>query len=251
MNRLFLLLIAIFAFTMLHCNAQQNNNGNPALSGKHPVLVIEGGDTWDWGQVTIKDSPLKTTLIIKNTGDDTLNITEVKPACGCTNAPISKTKLNPGDTTLLSISLNVSAGSADVLKTVRITSNDPANPNKILYLKAKIHYPIQITPTNYFTFNEMKVGTEAVSTLKVKNNTQTVIKLSDLEIQPVDLVTNMKNGIEIPPGQEIDCTAKFKPTKSGYFSCSIKMKTNSPEQGEIFIQGYGNVKESAIFNEKQ
>ncbi len=245
-----MILIAIFAFTMLHCNAQQTNDGKPVITGKHPVLIIEGGDTYDWGKVTIKESPLKTTLIIKNTGDDTLNISEVKPACGCTNAPLGKQTLAPGDTTTLAITLNISAGAPDVMKTVRITSNDPANPNKILYLKATIHYPLQILPTTYFTFNEMKVGTEAISALKVKNNTDKVVKLSDLEIQPVDLITNVKNGMEIAPGQEIEVSAKYKPTKAGYFSCSVKVKTSSPEQSEIFIQGYGNVKESAIFNEK-
>lgn len=235
MRRLYGIALFLFAFLLYNCNSQ-------------PKLEIIGGDTYDWGKVTPKESPLKAKIEIKNTGTEKLLINEVKPACGCTSAPLEKNELAPGEVTHIDISLNIGAGAHDLTKTVRITSNDPKENNKILYLKAKVFQAIEVNPTPYFTFNEMKVGTESTSGLKVKNNTEKAVTISNFEITPADLSFNLKEPIELLPGKEIDVIAKYKPAKAGYFNCTVKMKTTNADVPELIISGYGNIKESAIFN---
>lgn len=245
MKRLFTAIIFASVLLLVNCNAQPKPE-TEAVNG--PQIEIIGGDTYDWGLISPKDTPLTTDIIIKNTGNETLEIKEVKPACGCTSAPLNKTTLEPGDTTAMHVTLRVGNTASSLTKTIRITSNDPKNTNKIVFLKCTVFHPLQVSPTPYFTFNMMKVGTEAVSKLKISNNTGKDAVITDLEITPEELEVNLKEGMVIKPGQEIELEAKFKPSKAGYFNCSVKMKTGLADQPELFISGYGNVQESSIFN---
>ncbi len=220
----------------------------PLLLSAQPKIEIIGGDTYNWGTVRPTDDPLHAKIKIKNAGDQLLKITEVKPGCGCTTAPLDKNELKPGEEATLDVTLRLGGMAHDVMKSIRITSNDAQNPNKYLYLKAHVFYPISILPTSYFTFNEMTVGKESSAKVAVKNNTDKEITLSDVEITPSNLTVNIPKKKVLKPNEEFEITAKVIPDKKGYFNCSIKMKTSNPDMKEIVIPGYGNVKESPIFN---
>ena len=245
MKRLFIISSFLIIALFINSNAQQSNKAETA---PQPKIEIVGGDTYDWGLVSYKDNPLKAVVVLKNVGNATLEITKVKPACGCTTAPLNKSTLKPGDTTAINITLRIGNRTSNVHKTVRIASNDPQHPNKILHLKCKVFMPLEISPTPYFTFNTMKVGTESKSTLKIKNNTKKTVIISDIEIKPADLIISIKNGQKIKPGETIEVAAKIKPKKAGYFNCSFRAKTTIKDMPQLYISGYGNVQESSIFN---
>lgn len=212
-----------------------------------PKLEVVGGDTYNWGTVKPGDSPLKGTIVIKNSGTEKLNITEVKPGCGCTTAPISKTDLAPGDTASISVTLNISGNANDVTKSIKVASNDPAAATKYLYLKAKIFYPIVITPTQYFTFNDMNVGVKKDAKLKIKNNTDKSVTLSDF-VTPANIQLNLMGKKILAPNEEFEVTATANPDKVGYFNGTVKFKTNDPDMKEVSLQCFGNVKESIMNN---
>ncbi len=212
-----------------------------------PKIEIIGGDTYNWGTVKPGDSPLKATVVVKNSGTEKLIISEVKPGCGCTTAPISKTDLAPGDTASIKITLNIGGNSNDITKSVKIASNDPAAASKYLYLKAKIYYPVLITPTQYFTFNDMNVGMKKEAKLKIKNNTDKSVTLSDFEA-PKNVVLNVMGKKILGPNEEFEIVAVATPDKVGYFNGTVKIKTNDPDMKEVSLQCYGNVKESVMNN---
>lgn len=220
----------------------------PFLLFAQPKLEVVGGDTYNWGTVRPTDDPLHAKIKIKNVGNELLKITEVKPGCGCTTAPLDKTELKPGEEATLDVTLRIGGMAHDVVKSIRIASNDVQNPNKYIYLKAKVFYPISILPTSYFTFNEMTVGKESSAKVTVKNNTDKDITLSDVEITPENLAVNIPKKKVLKPQEQFEIVAKVVPDKKGYFNCTVKMKTSNPDMKEIIIPGYGNVKESPIFN---
>ncbi|MCX7908618.1 MAG: DUF1573 domain-containing protein [Ignavibacteria bacterium] len=220
----------------------------PFLLFAQPKIEIVGGDSYDWGTVKPTQDPLKAKIKIKNVGNELLKITEVKPGCGCTTAPLDKNELKPGEEATLDVTLRITGTSGNVVKSIRIASNDPNNPNKYLYLKANVFYPISITPTSYFTFNEMTVGQEAQAKVTLKNNTNENITLSEVQVVPENLNVNLPKKLVLKAGESYDIVAKVVPDKKGYFNCSVKIKTNNPDQKEIIIPGYGNVKESPLFN---
>ncbi len=234
MKKLFLLSFMIIssAFTLL----------------AQPQLTINGGDTYDWKDVSPKDNPLTATLEIKNTGNELLKISEVKPTCGCTTAPLGKYELAPGEATTMKVTLNMGSSSGKLHKSIRINSNDASQSVKTVSLKANIIRPIEIKPTSYFAFDKLTVGSESSTKVFLKNNTKETITLSDFRVEPDNLKINLNGKVSIKPGEEIELDATLKPQKIGYLNANVKMKTSNPDIPELDIRGYGNVKESPIFN---
>lgn len=220
----------------------------PLFIFAQPKIEIVGGDSYDWGTVKATQDPLKAKIKIKNAGNEVLKITEVKPGCGCTTAPLDKNELKPGEEATLDVTLRISGYQGNVTKSVRIASNDPTNPNKYLYLKANIFVPISIKPTTYFAFNEMTVGQEATAKVTITNNTNETITITPEQVVPENMNVNIPKKLVLKGGESFEVVAKVIPDKKGYFNCSIKLHTNYPDQKEIFIPGYGNVKESPLYN---
>lgn len=220
------------------------------VSLAQPKLKIVEGDTYNWKEVKPKDNPLKATIHFTNIGDQTLEIKEVKPTCGCTTAPLDKYTLAPRDTAKLDVTFNVGTRSGKVHKTIRISSNDPASPMKVLGLEAEVFNAIEVLPAQYFSFSNMQIGAEAVATVKIANKTNKDITLSDIVVNPEIVSLNIKNRVVVKANSEIEVIAKVKPVKAGYFNCSVKMKSNHPDYSEVVITGYGNVTESPVFNNR-
>ncbi len=92
-----------------------------------------------------KGEKVKHDFVVKNEGDAPLEITSVRPTCGCTVAEYDKV-IPPGGSgkirTELDTSNMIAGGTA---KTVSVFTNDPANPRFELTLMAKVE--------NYLVFN--------------------------------------------------------------------------------------------------
>lgn len=208
-----------------------------------PKMEIVGGDTYDWGKVKPSQNPVKTTILVRNIGNEELNITQVRPGCGCTTAPLDKDKLKPGDTARIKVELNLGATSGPLMKSITVTSNDPANRDRVLYLKADVVRALIISPSQYFTFTELRVGETAEAKITIKNNSQTPVTLSDFQL-PEGLTLNVKQNVTIKEGTSLDLIAKLRPMKKGYYSGEVKLKTSSEDFPTLSLPVYGNVQES-------
>lgn len=213
-----------------------------------PKLEIVGGDTKDWGKVTLKQSPLKYNLVLKNAGSQPLKLIKVKPTCGCTTAPLKKDELSPGESTTVEVTLSIQGSSGKVHKQIAIETNDPQKPYINYMLQAEVVLPLTVSPTTYLVFDKLQVGIETQSKLKIKNTSENKIVLSNVKTNVPELKVNLKNEQVLMPGQEIDLVAKVKPGKSGNFSARISIATNHPEIPELVINGFGQVQPSPFFN---
>ncbi len=208
-----------------------------------PKLQVQGGDTHDWGKVKPAQSPLQTVLKVTNAGNELLKISDVKVGCGCTTTGIEKKELAPGETTSLSVTLNVGTNTGGLTKTVTIMSNDPNAPTKMILLKAEIVRAIQFSPSQYFSFTDMKIGRESTAAVKIKNTTAQDIVLSDIEATN-GIKHNLKSKTTIKANSEIDMIVKVKAQAKGYYNGTIKMKTTSPDFPTLEVPAYGNVLDS-------
>lgn len=215
-----------------------------------PKLEITGGFSKNWGTVTPKDSPLKTSIIIKNTGTDLLLISKMKPACGCTTAPLKKSELKPGESTDVEITFNVASNSGPVKKTIAIETNDPKNSSINYLLEANVVRPITLLPSSYMNFSPMQVGMEGQAKVTVKNTSNEKITIMDPQTEPKDMKVNLTGKKVLKPGESYDLTVKVTPKKAGPLNTKVSFKTNSPDAPIIEIFGYGRVAESPIFNNK-
>lgn len=217
------------------------------MSYAQPKLEIIGGNSQDWGKVGPKDSPLKAKIKLKNVGNEQLLITNVKPSCGCTTAPLDKDKLNPGETAIIDISFNVGTKAGVNSKTIRISTNDPNNTTVVYRLSADVQKSINLDPS-FFGFNQMEVGKEQSARVTIQNTSNKPITFSDFTKSPADMSLNVSGKKTLKPGESFDIVAKVTPSAPGYMNCWVKVKTSSDEDPELSISGYGSVKESAIFN---
>lgn len=221
-----------------------------STSYAQPKLKVEGGDNYNWGTVKPKDSPLKADIILKNDGDELLKITKVKPTCGCTTAPLDKYELKPGESAKMHVTLNIGRRSGKVHKSIRVYTNESSDKH-VIGLLANVIREIEVGPRSYITFDQMTVGIEKTAKLWIKNNSKQIVKLSDIETKPEGLEINLKKDVTIQPGDRVELVAKAKPSKPGYFNCSIMMKTDHPDFPTLKIQGLGRVEESPLFNSEK
>jgi hypothetical protein len=215
-----------------------------------PKIEITGGDTKDWGKVSPKDSPLKTNIVIKNTGNELLRITKMKPGCGCTTAPLKKDSLAPGESTVVEVSLNISGNTGGVTKSISITTNDPTHENINYLLKAEVMRPLSVLPRTYMSFNNLQVGMAGEAKVTIKNTSKEIIILSDVKTTPEDLTVNIVNMKSLQPGEEFELIGKIVPAKAGNINTNVTIKTSHPDYPELAIPGWGKVADSPIFINK-
>ncbi|MGA2296592.1 MAG: DUF1573 domain-containing protein [FCB group bacterium] len=210
-----------------------------SVYANQPKLKIEGGDTYDWGKVKDKDSPLKAKIKILNVGDKDLKIENVRPGCGCTTAPLDKTLIPPGDFATMDVTLNITNNLGTIQKSITITSNDSTNSPKLITLKATVTSPIAFNPNRYLSFGQTYVGKESKQSLILTNTTDEKIVIMKILVTPPNLKLNVKEGDVIPPKGQIQLDALYTPDKPGNFQASVTIDTSNPDMKQFMISGWG------------
>ena len=213
-----------------------------SMAYAQPKLEMEGGNTYDWGKINQKDSPLKTSVKIFNKGTDTLHVTKVKPTCGCTTAPLDKNKIAPGEFATLNISLRVSSYSGHVGKTIRISSNDPDNSNLTYRLKANVFTPVDMSP-KYLRMYNARTGNEETAHITLKNNTDNDITIKKIDNKMGGLELDLKEDTVIPAKGNLKISAKYTPEKEGPFYGKVNISTDSGEMPHINFTVRGRAKD--------
>ena len=230
-------IVFILAASSFSCESKA---GDPPSKAR---MEIECGDTYDWGTVRWSDRPLNASIKIYNRGTETLKIKEVKPACGCTAAPLDRNEIEPGDSATLSVSLRFGPKPDKIHKTIDIFSNDPENQKFVLHIKANIVAAFTFFPNKYLPFGLMKLGVEQTVNVVMTNVSEDEVRIEDIEISPTGMKTNLKNGLTIKPNEEFTISASIIPKELGEFKASIRFKTTHFMTNEVVISGSGNVVE--------
>ncbi len=204
-----------------------------------PKLEMENGDEYNWGNVKPAESPLKAKVKIYNRGDAELHVTNVRPGCGCTTAPLDRNTIPPGESAVLDITLNVASNVGQVTKSILIESDDAARKSFYYYLKATIVRAVETNP-QYLVYNELYFGREATSTVIIKNTTDKNITIQEIELMPQNLVINIKPGTVIRAKSEIPLEVRMTPAVVGTNHIKVTLKTDHPDAQQVEISGWGN-----------
>jgi hypothetical protein len=98
----------------------------------------------DFGAVS-KGQRITHEFEIRNDGDAVLEITDVRPSCGCTVAEYDKT-VAPGATGTVKATVDTRNFKGGIAKAVRVFTNDAANPQIDLVIKANVKSQIEVSP---------------------------------------------------------------------------------------------------------
>jgi hypothetical protein len=123
-----------------------------ATESKPTIDVVE--KVKDFGLVA-KGETLKAVFEVRNTGTALLEITTVRPTCGCTVANYDKT-IPPGGTGKIEADVDTTAFTGPIAKSVLVFSNDTANSQINLVVKADVRSFVEVLPRNLLRLNVLQ-----------------------------------------------------------------------------------------------
>ncbi|MCD4719827.1 MAG: DUF1573 domain-containing protein [Desulfobacula sp.] len=129
---------------------------------KSPLLVIEEPNI-NAGTV-VEGFLIRHTFLLQNRGDAPLHITKVTTDCGCTKVKYDKI-VEPDRNSYLRVAFNTAGEAGSQVKTIRIFSNDPLQPEIILDITAKVLKAVKVQPDRIF-FNGL-AGRELKQTVTI------------------------------------------------------------------------------------
>jgi len=111
----------------------------PAPQPPQPMVRVEPAG-FDFGKA-LPGRTLKKEFVLKNAGEAPLVIEGVSTSCGCTAAIAGATRLAPGRSTSLSVTLETRDYRGLVERRVLVRSNDPRTPLLEVKVRATVEPP--------------------------------------------------------------------------------------------------------------
>jgi hypothetical protein len=106
------------------------------LMAQAPVITFDKTHH-DFGRIP-PDRKVSAKYRVTNTGNAYLNITQVRPSCGCTYTMLGKWSLAPGEATEIEALFDPRGVKGLVRKSIEVVCNDPKTPTISLSLEAEV-----------------------------------------------------------------------------------------------------------------
>lgn len=206
----------------------------PVSNPPAPSIVCDE-PVYKFGRVS-NTTEVEHVFVIRNAGNLTLEIRNVRAACGCTATAISNKMVEPGQTAEIRAKLNLRGRQGAQHKPIYVDSNDPRTPTLALAFEGIAEPDVKIQPRQIF-FG--RIGQAAVVT--------GVVELASaagrpLVIKRVDSGNPILTAVVVDEGtSEPRVLIKTVPTlPKGPFQSRVIIETDHPTQPvtEIFVTGF-------------
>jgi hypothetical protein len=178
-------------------------------------------------------------FIFTNTGDQTLEIRDVRPTCGCTVAGAWNHSLEPGKSGIIPMRFTSEYKDKDVFKTVIVDTNDPHQTNVILQIIGTVWETIDVSPAFVMFGASSDCTTNQTRVVHIVNNLDESLILSDLKCMDDSLKTAVQT---IQAGKEFELQITLPPPlKPGSKTIPISLKTSSSNLPVINITAFVTV----------
>ncbi len=206
-----------------------------------PGIEVVENKTFDLGEL-LRGTIAEKKVLIKNTGNEVLQLDNIEASCGCTGTAPSQRTIPPGQSAVISISFNSRNFTGKVHKTVTVHSNAANDPRVVIEFTAFVIDEILLDP-GHFWFKDAEVGRTSRQTISIKNNGKEPLKITGWRCQLGGFKLTVP-AEPIEPGKSGEVTAEFTPEKvNAILSEGMFLTTSNFRQPEIFVPVYGNVKE--------
>jgi hypothetical protein len=194
---------------------------------------------FNFGKVKTSDL-LRHEFIVTNTGNAVLEISSVRPGCGCTMAGTWDRQIQPGQTGKIPIQFSPANFAGPVTKSIAVTCNDPTQTNHTLQIAATIWRPIDVQPPNaYFSPVEGETNTE-VRVVRIVSNLDEPLTLEPPQCTNRTINVELKT---VQPGKEFELHVQFVgPHSNSIPNSFISLKTSSTNLPEISVPIYTSLR---------
>jgi uncharacterized protein DUF1573 len=190
----------------------------------------------DFGKVKSSE-PLRCDFVFTNTGNGVLEVTDVRPGCGCTTAGQWDRKVEPGKTGKIPIQFSPGAPSGTVTKSISVTCNDPIQAVHTLQVKATVWKPVDVNPAYVYFMGVEGEFTNDTKVVKITSNLEESITVEEPQSNNPNFKTELKT---LAPGKEFELKVVYAPTTSSNIppQSMITLKTSSTNMPLINITAY-------------
>jgi hypothetical protein len=242
------LLSAFAALLVVSAAAAQQAAPAPTAKpaeGPKPVIDITE-KIKDFGTVP-KGEKIRADFQVRNTGTAPLEISQVRPTCGCTVADFDHT-IPPGGTGKIDAEVDTTGFSGPISKAVLVFSNDPATPQVNLVIKADVRAFIEVLPRPLIIFRNVLQGEPATEKLVLVSADGSDFKITDASASggPYKLAYRQLPEKERIPDRkgsqwELNVTVPAD-APEGMLNQKIVVKTTAPKAPEVTINVTGAVR---------
>ncbi|MBI5022535.1 MAG: DUF1573 domain-containing protein [Ignavibacteriales bacterium] len=204
-----------------------------------PKFQLVGPERFDIGDVP-NYVPHKQTLTIKNTGNDTLILSDVGASCGCTATLLSIDRIPPGDSGILTFTFDAKRFDGKVEKKISMNTNDATHRHVEIFFTANVVKILEIQPE--YLFFRTSIDSAATQTLKIQNLSTEPISFTSIIPTGKDISVEFSPKV-IKPGESGDLVAKFAPIKAGTTNGNIEIKTTHPGAPSLTVRFFCWAKE--------
>lgn len=169
---------------------------------------------FDFGIVP-RDAHVVHNFILKNIGNDTLKILEIKPGCSCTTAPVDKKSIGVDDSTVMPVTFATGKRSGKTNKPVNVTTDMKPRGLFPISIEAYVESPTMNIPqisaeprTLEYTPPDSKTRDELKTVLT--NNSDSEIQVKIIDYNP-KLGTPKLSKDRIKPGKTAELSFDFEP----------------------------------------
>jgi hypothetical protein len=206
-----------------------------------PKIEIVGGNSFEFGKI-YRGKIMERTIVVKNAGNQTLELGQVNVSCGCTGTVVSDNSIPPGKTGEIKITFNSTNFSDSIHKSVTINSNAANAPQNVVQFSGFVVQEIAVTPQQFW-FRDAEVNRSSYATISLKNNSAEPISLVGYQ-SGCQGFTLMLPRDPIKPGQSVELKAELKAkTAISVLNDAVSIKTSSKNEPDVYVRIFGAVKE--------
>lgn len=231
-----------------------------AFSGNAWAIVNVPSKSFDAGSVEIGQEIVHEFSFI-NEGSETVNITEVRPSCGCTVPEYPTDGIAPGETATVKLVLDTSElHPGKQSKSVTIVTDDPDTRRVILQVKMHLFTALEFLP-KALVYMRTEMGQAATQKVLARphrdgmkilgataDNEHIVVKFEQAEVKAAVSSKTPKGfaAAMIPKAGDYWVTIELKPSAPvGIHRGEVRIKTSDPDHPE------GSIKVNAVVSEKR
>ena len=201
------------------------------MAAAEPGLKITS-ETFNFGFVP-GNSKVTHTFWLKSVGTDTLKILKVIPGCSCTQAPLDKPEIAPGDSAALDITFSSGQRIGTTIKHPYLITNAGSGRVQLTFNAEISPAPETLHP---MVFKPFKIFVSRAGEIDIDSAAFTIANTSDQDLSlkiisaPQGYFTiNVPKTIKI--GDTADCAIKVNPEYMAYpFEKSITFEANNPQK---------------------
>jgi P pilus assembly chaperone PapD len=203
-------------------------------------------EIWEMGNIYQWDNP-STEISIKNSGDNTLVISDVKTSCGCTAVMLSEKSIEPGKAGTLKISFDPYNITGPVRREVGLVTNDKASPKKNITVRGRVMADKAVIGSidpDYLDFGVIAPYDTKFFVVNIRNKGNADMVLSGIDL-PKGCFFDSAEPVRAPARGSASVRVGYRPTKSsGPVNEELTVKTTDTNQKEFKLKLVGYIAES-------